>query len=136
MSYRDLLRCGVLLTLVGLGGCATIVNGTTESVSVDTMPSMPTKCTLTNSQGTWFVQTPGSVTVHKTKTDLKVHCDGAGDATGDLTVKSNFGAAIYANALMGLGGVVIGGSIDAASGANYYYKIPITVPMTEKQASN
>jgi hypothetical protein len=69
---------------------------------------------------------PGSVTVHKTKTDLNVHCtkDGFQDAT--ITAPSKFGGATFGNVIAG---GLIGAGVDAASGANYYYDTPITVPL-------
>ena len=63
-----------VLAAVSLSGCATIVQGTTQSVSVSSKPENGAQCELKNSQGTWYVLTPGSVTVHKTKTDLNVFC--------------------------------------------------------------
>ena len=71
---------------VALSGCATVIQGTTQSVSVNTPPVAGATCTLTSSEGTWYVTTPGSVTVHKTKNDLMAVCkkDGYQDATATI----------------------------------------------------
>ena len=111
---------------VALSGCATIVNGTHESVSVNTSPVQDSQCTLTNSQGTWYLKTPGSVEVHKTKTDLDITCKHDGYADGHMVAVSKFGAATLGNVIAG---GVIGIGVDAASGANYSYDSPITVPL-------
>lgn len=114
-----------------LSGCATIVEGTTQSVSVNTTPESGANCTLKNSQGTWYVTTPGSTTVHKTKTDLDVTCTKPGFADGHVVAVSHFGATTAGNVIAG---GLIGVGIDAASGANYHYNSPITVPLGDKAA--
>jgi hypothetical protein len=126
----NFIRFAALAALgFALSGCATIVEGTTQSVSVTTTPEQGAECTLANSQGTWFVASPGSVVVHKTKTDLDVTCKKPGYMPGHVIAPSHFGAMTAANLAGGVGGVVIGGAVDAASGANYSYDTPITVPL-------
>lgn len=111
---------------IALSGCATIVEGTTQSVSVTTTPEDGAQCTLLNSQGTWYLTSPGSTTVHKTKTDLKVICDKPGFEQGRVVAVSHFGAMTAGNVLAG---GVVGIGVDAASGANYHYDSPIVVPL-------
>lgn len=126
MTKTKLAAFAALLCASGLSGCATIIDGTTQSVSVNTTPEDGAKCTLTNSQGTWYVTTPGSTTVHKTKNDMMVSCAKDGFAGGQVLAKSHFGGTTAGNVIAG---GVIGIGIDAASGANYYYKSPITVDL-------
>src|SRR5579864_5337474 len=102
---------------VALSGCATIIEGTTQSVSVNTTPEQGAQCTLMNSEGTWYLTSPGSTTVHKTKTDLDVTCTKPGFGPGHVVATSHFGATTAANVLAG---GVIGVGVDAASGANYH----------------
>jgi hypothetical protein len=111
---------------VALSGCATIVDGTTQSVSISTSPIEGASCTLTNSQGTWYLNSPGSTVVHKTKTDMKIDCTKPGYATGHVVAVAHFGGMTAGNIIAG---GIIGVGIDAASGANYYYDSPIVVPM-------
>src|SRR5579864_8626024 len=111
---------------IALSGCATIVEGTTQSVSVSTTPEEGAQCTLVNSQGTWYLTTPGITTVHKTKTDLKVICDKPGFGEGHAVALSHFGAMTAGNVIAG---GVVGIGVDAASGANYHYDSPIVVAL-------
>ena len=90
------------------------------------MPVEGAACTLTNSEGTWFVTSPGSVEVHKTKNDMKITCAKDGYQPGIQTASVKFGGATFGNIVAG---GIIGAGIDAASGANYYYDNPITVPL-------
>ena len=111
-----------------LSGCATIVDGSSQSMSVSTTPVQGAACTLTNSEGTWFLTSPGSVTVHKTKNDLTATCTKDGFQPGSQVAVSKFGGATFGNIVAGGG---IGAIVDAASGANYYYDSPMTVPLGE-----
>lgn len=120
-----------VIAVIGVGvllsGCATIVKGTTQSVSVTSTPADGAECSLQNSEGTWFVKTPGSTVVHKTKNDLNITCKREGFADASKVVAPKFGAATFGNIIAG---GVIGVGIDAASGANYEYPSVIDVPMT------
>jgi hypothetical protein len=124
------MKVTVIAALAALGaavsGCATIIEGTTQSVSVNTTPKQGAACTLTNSQGTWYVTSPGSVTVHKTKTDLDVTCRKDGYEPGHVVATSHFGATTAGNIIAG---GVVGIGVDAASGANFYYDSLINVPL-------
>src|SRR5579862_1610834 len=86
---------------IALSGCATIVEGTTQPVSVSTTPEQGAQCTLVNSQGTWYLTTPGSKTVHKTKTDLKITCNKQGYEQGETVAISHFGATTAGNVIAG-----------------------------------
>ena len=112
---------------IALSGCASIVEGTSQSVAVTSTPVDGARCTLTNSQGTWYVTTPGNANVHKTKTDLNVACTKDGYQDASLVVPPHFNGATLGNVIAG---GVIGIGIDAATGANFNYPENISVPMT------
>lgn len=113
---------------IALSGCATIVDGSTQSVSISTAPVQGAACTLTNSEGTWYVTSPGNAVVHKTKNDLRVTCKKDGFQEGSQVAVSKFGGATFGNIVAGGG---VGALVDAASGANYYYDSPLVVPLGE-----
>ena len=106
---------------------ATIIKGTTQSVSVTTPPIEGAKCELKNSQGTWFVTSPGSVVVHKTKTDLIVTCKKEGYQDASITIPAKFNSVTAGNIVAG---GLIGIGVDAASGANYGYEEVTALRMT------
>jgi uncharacterized protein YceK len=118
---------------IALSGCATIIDGSHQSVSVSTTPAQGAACTLKNSEGTWFLTSPGSVDVHKTKNDLTVTCTKDGFQPGSQVAVSKFGGATFGNILAG---GIIGAGVDAASGANYYYDSPITIPLGETKGTS
>lgn len=125
MSLRSL--AAFLFLGLSLSGCATIIEGTTQPLAVTSLPAQGAKCTLQNSQGTYYVTTPGTVIVHKTKTDLKIKCTKVGYEDSNIVQTANLAATTASNVLAG---GVIGLGVDAARGANYYYDSPVTVVMT------
>ena len=114
-----------------LSGCASIVEGTTQSLAVTTPPADGAKCVLTSSEGTYYVTSPGNAIVHKTKNDLSIVCNKDGFNEAHFTLSPHFNGATAGNILAG---GIIGIGIDAATGANYNYPPSVAVPMTELAA--
>lgn len=115
-----------------LTGCASIVNGTNQVVSVETRhkgePVSGVTCKLDNGKGVFYVTTPGTVTVHRAYDDLSIKCEKDNVAPGLASVKSSTKAMAFGNILFG---GVIGAAVDAGSGAAYDYPAMITVLMGE-----
>jgi hypothetical protein len=124
MKLASLAALAALGTLVS--GCASIVEGTTQSIAVTSSPVGGAACVLTSTEGTYYVTTPGNVTVHKTKNDLAVVCKRDGYQDANTTVPSHFNGATVGNVIAG---GVIGIGIDAATGANYNYPDSVNVPL-------
>jgi len=122
--------CLPLLACVALNGCASIVNGTSQPVSVDTAPIQGAKCALKNDKGVWYInKTPGSVTVHRSYGDLTVTCTKKGFKKSVAHVKSHTKGMAFGNAVFG---GVIGAGVDVADGAAYDYPSNIHVSMKKK----
>lgn len=121
------------LTLLG-SGCASIVTGHNQSVSVETRSKQggtvaSANCKLSNDKGTWFVTSPGSVSVRRSYVDLLVNCEKTDQTPGVASVKSSTKPMAFGNILFG---GVIGAGVDIASGAAYDYPTLITVWMGEQ----
>lgn len=122
----------VLMSATLLGsGCASIVTGHNQSVSVETRDKqgqavMSANCKLSNDKGTWFVTSPGSVSVRRSYSDLLVDCEKDKQDPGIASVKSSTKAMAFGNIIFG---GVIGAGVDIASGAAYDYPTLITVLM-------
>jgi hypothetical protein len=123
------------LTLTALAlvstGCASIVGGTNQPVSVETRSSngaalTGANCKLSNNKGTWFVTTPGSTTVNRSYEPLNVRCEKDGTEPGQAVVNSSTKGMAFGNILFG---GPIGAGVDMASGAAYDYPSLITVMM-------
>src|SRR6476646_8876548 len=109
------MKLKVIAALAALGaalsGCASIVEGTTQSIAITSPPTDGAKCVMTSSEGTYYVTTPGNATVHKTKNDLDVVCKKDGYKDAHTTIPSHFNGATAGNIIAG---GVIGIGIDAA----------------------
>jgi hypothetical protein len=127
---RRVLLAVATAAWVCLSGCASIVNGHNQSVSVTTSNKgqevAGAKCTLSNDKGTWYLSSPGSTSVQRSYGDLSVKCDMADLPSGVRVVKSSTTAAVFGNILVG---GVIGAGIDVATGAAYNYPTLIPVAM-------
>lgn len=126
-----MLRSMICLAMVPMFvGCASIVNGQNQSISVETRSDAGAvagaQCKLTNNKGAWFVTTPGSTTVQRSFEDLSVACDKPGIPTGLATVKSSTKAMAFGNIIFG---GVIGAGVDVATGAAYDYPPLLTIEM-------
>lgn len=119
-----------IVFLLPISGCASIVNGTNEALSVQTIttgaPVTGAQCELTNGKGTWFVQTPGSVTVHRAYGKLSVGCSKPGFEKSMTSVGSVTKALALGNVFFG---GLVGAGVDMSDGAAYSYPKLITVPM-------
>ncbi|MCA8928483.1 MAG: hypothetical protein KDC18_10470 [Alphaproteobacteria bacterium] len=110
---------GVIVCASGLGACASIVEGTSQEIAVNTKPP-GASCELRRDGVVIGVvpKTPGTVTVKKTKQNINVVCEKDGFEQASFRNKSDFAGATAGNLL--LGGIV-GVAIDAASGASNKY---------------
>ena len=124
------IACLVLVALTTLSGCASIVSGQNQSVSVVAKDQMNdvsgAKCSLVNDKGTWYATTPGSVTVRRSFNDLSVNCSHDGTAPGATSVKSTTKGMAFGNILFG---GLIGAGVDISTGAAYDYPEVIVVKM-------
>jgi hypothetical protein len=126
MRFWHAVVLGMVACLVG--GCASIADGTTESIYVTSLPDTGANCEVTNARGSWSAITPGTVVVKKSDSVLAVHCtkDGRRDA------KEYYAAKLPTDALIGAmipyAGIV-SAAVDGSSGASGEYPNTITIIM-------
>lgn len=108
-----------LLAVVCLPGCATIVDGTTQRVAIQTAPN-GAACTVQRGGeylGT-ITPTPGVLLVDRSRRDLTVVCNRPGWEPTVANIESKFTGVMLGNAIIGGWGGVI---VDAATGAGHRY---------------
>ena len=110
-----------------LGACSTIVEGTDQTVFVDTDPQEAI-CNLSRDGNNVAIvnPTPGSVSLEKSSSDVIVHCKKNGYFEGIETLNSSFQDMTLGNAIFGGG---IGLIVDASSGARYEYDKGVRVTL-------
>ena len=112
-------------------GCATITSTETQPLSLTTEAAdgaqlEKASCTLRNDKGSWTVQSPGFVPVHRSAEDLLVECRKEGYADGVLRAVSRAAAGMFGNIIFG---GVIGAAIDHSKGTGYNYPSRLPVRM-------
>lgn len=110
-----------------LPGCASIVSGQTQVLSVQTPGCEAARCELSNDKGKWFVSsTPGTVTVNRSYNNLQVLCSKDGVEAEPASFASTTKGMAFGNILFG---GVIGAGVDIHNGAAYDYPQLLSVPM-------
>ncbi|NJO56079.1 MAG: hypothetical protein HC834_06680 [Rhodospirillales bacterium] len=112
---------------LAVGGCATIVKGTTQQVSIVTPNAPGAECTLVSDGiGTKVVTTPATIVLDKSQHNIAVTCKKRcfQDGTGIISSHTESMAAgnIIAGGVIGLG-------VDAASGAMNRYSAENQIAM-------
>lgn len=125
MNYKNLMLL-ILLPISSLYGCASIVSGQDQVVSVSTPNCPDAKCTLVNDDGKYYVNTPGTVTVNREYDELTVDCEKDGYDPVMMKVSSSTKGMAFGNILLG---GVIGAGVDMATGAAYDYPSEIINPL-------
>jgi len=117
----------LLLSLLAVTGCASIIEGRSQQITVNTNPPS-SDCKLERS-GTPLGHvnpTPGGILVEKTKHDILITCSKAGYQDSTYMNKSGSAAAVFGNIIAG---GLIGWGIDSASGSDNKYDSPVNLTL-------
>ena len=116
----------------GLGGCSSIIEGTSQEILVNTNPP-GANCEFVR-EGNVIArvqQTPGGATIKKTKYDITLKCDKPGYQEATYLNHSGAAGATFGNIILGGG---IGWAIDSASGADNKYDGTVNVTLVPNTA--
>lgn len=124
------LTCIALALCALSSGCASIVSGHNQSLSIETHADgksvVDANCKLENDKGTWYTNSPGSAVVRRSYNDLSVRCEKSGYEPGTTATQSSTKALAFGNILIG---GIIGAVVDVGSGAAYDYPSIISVEL-------
>lgn len=124
---------GVLAALALLSGCATILEGSTQDLALETNPAGAT-CVV-NREGNYLgtvVSTPGHFKIGRSKRDLTIVCTRPGFATVTVSQPSDYAGTTWGNLMLGY---PTGFLIDGLSGADYFYPTRIIMDMAPASPS-
>ena len=130
MIHRSVLL--VTVASLGLWGCSSITQGTTQDIFINTTPAQAScKLEREDVQIAMVESTPASVNVDKTKHDILITCDKPGYQTStyynDSGWESGSGAAgIALDVILTLG---VSSAIDSATGADNRYESPVNITL-------
>ena len=116
------------IAVLVMGGCATIMDESTQLVLVETPWCSAAKCTLTNNRGTYVVRgTPDSVLINKSSEDLVMVCERDGHKATEVFESSANGYMTAGNVL--LFGGILGLIVDDGSDQGYDYNVALMLPL-------
>ena len=122
----------MLLMSVLITGCASITGSRNQPISVTTThegkPIPGAYCTLVNSKGTFYVNTPGSVVILKSYGDMSASCKKDESHVGVSNFQSSAEGATFGNILAG---GLIGYAVDAGTGAGFSYPPTLNIEMVK-----
>lgn len=121
---RSLDARSVVLALacVTLGACSTLMQGTGQQVALTTPGANGASCHLTGGDGVNVtVITPGSVRLPKSKKDINIACETAGQQTASGVLKSTYSDWSIVQPPVGY-------VVDGISGAMWVYPQTFAVP--------
>lgn len=126
-------RFAALALVALLPACATVVEGTSDTVTLSTNPAGAT-CTVDRNgeRVAAIATTPGSVRIGKSRHDLNVTCTKEGYQPATVAASSKFTGATFGNVIAG---GVVGVVVDAASGANNRYPSEVRLDLVESPAA-
>lgn len=115
----------ILLAPLWLANCATVVEGTDQSVQITSVPA-GASCDLSRAGGLIgsIASTPGTINVVKSNDSIQVVCSKEGFLDETAFLRSGLKGTTFGNILLG---GFIGLAIDAGSGAMYQYPTSLKV---------
>jgi hypothetical protein len=124
----------VAAALIMAGGCSTIIEGTSQDISISSTPS-GARCDLER-EGAVIANvkaTPAVVTVRKSKYKILAKCDKAGYEQASQYLDSGVATGTFGNIIAG---GVIGWGVDSATGADNRYPDAVNVMMVKIEAQH
>ena len=109
-------------------GCASVVDGSTEMITIATAPVTGADCTASNSRGQWSVVSPGAVTIDKSESVLTIACTKAGYADGKFYASGKMSTAGLIGTMIPYAGLV-STAVDAGTGAMLTYPESYVIEM-------
>lgn len=127
------LRLVLVALLLMLGACSTILEGTSQDISVSSTPS-GAKCAFIR-EGKVIATidgTPAVVTVSKTKHKLLLKCEKPGYEVASQYLDSDIATGTFGNIIAG---GVIGWGVDSATGADNRYADAVNVTLVKEEVA-
>ncbi len=108
-----------------LGGCATLIEGSTQRVSFKTAGAEDAYCDLQigDSKYTYTVRPPQAIVIQKSADPMFISCTAPGNRTKNMTVESGVAGTAVLNGMTA--GATL--AVDATSGALYKYPDEVVI---------
>lgn len=114
----------------GISGCASVFEGTSQDISVGTNPAGASCVFEREGRSIGTIQTPGTLTVRKSKHDIYIRCNKEGYQEASYHNKSGTTATIAANIAVDiLLTAGISSIVDSANGADNKYEASVNLTL-------
>lgn len=126
---------GIAIVCLMLSGCATMSNGSTQSISINTTNETAgkTSCVASNEEGKWEnIRPPERVTIHRDGNPLVLECENA-NQIGSTIQEPEFQTRFLVMDFILVDACIISCMIDGGNNAFYSYPDVLTVDMSEKK---
>lgn len=101
-------------------GCASVIEGSTQVISVNTIPVAGAHCVASNDRGAWPLVSPGSVLVQKSESVLMIVCGKAGWLDGKVYAAGRMSGVSLMSGMVPYVGL-LNSAVDASTGAALNY---------------
>src|ERR1700744_2401490 len=125
---KTLRAAGLAASGLCAAGCASVVDGVTQPITIATAPVSGADCTASNTQGSWSVVSPGSVVIKKSESVLSIRCRKDGWTDGTFYASGRMTAAGTIGVMMPYVGI-LSAAADASTGAALTYPDSYIVTM-------
>jgi len=115
-------------------GCASVMDGAEQPVTVETAPEAGAACDVSNERGSWSLTSPGTVVIKKSASVLQIKCR----KPGYLEAKQYAAARMSDKALVGAMLPYVGlldAAVDGSTGAAQSYPSTYTLVLKPVPAS-
>ncbi len=132
MNYRS-AAAAVAVGGLCLGGCATVTDGPTQTITVNTNPA-GANCMLDrlNEDIAFVGPTPGTVRIRKTKNDITVICNKRGYQQATYLNRSGADILTFGNLIIG---GLTGWAIDSITGSDNKYNSTVNITLLPMSAA-
>lgn len=126
---KGIIRTGAVALMLSIAGCATIMSGTQQPVTIRVANADGANCEGTDAGGYkyFWKDTPSTAMLYKGYGPVQVICKKKGYAPGVVAFSDEIAGAFFGNIILG---GIIGGVVDGISGAAEKY--PHTVELVMK----
>ena len=118
MTIRRLTTAAALAA--ACSGCASTIDGTTQSIYIETTPVEGAACICSNDRGQWPLTSPGAVVVKKSSSVLEIRCSKTGYREAKFYAAGHMTTAGFVGAFLPYAGL-ISSAVDASTGAALSY---------------
>ena len=117
---------GALSFALGSAGCATVTEGDSQMMTINSTPVPGANCIFTNNRGQWDLVTPGTMNVKKSVSMLHGHCVKVGYKDADVYLSAESDSVSLAGMAVPYAGLVEL-AVDSSTGATSKYPESYTV---------